>query len=182
MPSSRPMAGARSRHLLFAAVLVVMAGGKGAVAGDQKPPGSNEARVEINGGPNKTDRVAAVPARKKTGRVEIDLGGSKDVAMELKPPRRKSGLVEIDLGDSKDATVEIVRDRKGAAIEINGFRFHPHFKTGRRYLFGQEQAEMDPPLPPSEFNPDPGGGNLLEPEEPPDLYPPILPQPPEYTD
>ena len=38
----------------------------------------------------------------------------------------------------------------------------------------------DPPLPPSQFNPDPGGGNLLEPEPPPDLFPPILPQPPEY--
>ncbi len=55
----------------------------------------------------------------------------------------------------------------------------PRLKTGRRYLFGQEQI-LDPQLPPSEFNPDPGGGNLLEPIEPPDLYPPILPQPPEY--
>ncbi|HEX8076402.1 MAG TPA: hypothetical protein VF511_01200, partial [Chthoniobacterales bacterium] len=66
-------------------------------------------------------------------------------------------------------------------MEINGFRVRPRLKTGRRYLFGQEQI-LDPPLPPSEFNPDPGGGNLLEPEEPPNLYPPILTDTPaEYT-
>lgn len=176
------MAGARSRRLLFAVILLAAAGINRPLAGDESPAENDEARVEINGGPSKADRVAAAPARRKTGRVDIDLGDSKDVAVELKSARRKAGLVEIDLGDSKDATVEIVRDRKGAAIEINGFRVHPHFKAGRRYLFGQEEAQLDPPLPPSQFNPDPGGGNLLEPEEPPDLYPPILPQPPDYTE
>ncbi len=70
---------------------------------------------------------------------------------------------------------------EGAEVEVNGRRRHSHWRFGGRYLFGQEQVQVeDPPLPPSQFNPDPGGGNLLEPEPPPDLFPPILPQPPEY--
>ena len=99
-----------------------------------------------------------------------------------KPVRRKAGLVEIDLSDSKDATRRDRRERReGAEVEVNGCRVRPHWQFGRRYLFGQEQVQLeDPPLPPSQFNPDPGGGNLLEPEPPPDLFPPILPQPPEY--
>ena len=43
-------------------------------------------------------------------------------------------------------------------------------------------AEPEPPLPqsPSQFNPDPGASRDFEPEEPPDLFPPILPQLPQY--
>ncbi|HZE12963.1 MAG TPA: hypothetical protein VE086_04330, partial [Chthoniobacterales bacterium] len=96
------------------------------------------------------------------------------------PRSRRATEIKIDLGDSKDATVEIVRERGDANVEINGYRVKSRLKPSRRYLFGQEQV-LDPPLPPSQFNPDPGGGNLLEPVEPPDLYPPILPQPPDYN-
>jgi hypothetical protein len=75
-------------------------------------------------------------------------------------------------------------DSRRATIEINGRRYESTFHFRRRFLFGQEEAILDeePPLPPSEFNPDPGGVNLAEPEPPPDLFPPILPQPPEYGD
>lgn len=71
---------------------------------------------------------------------------------------------------------------RGAAVEINGRRPEKAFHFGRRYLFAQEEAlrDSEPPLPPSAFNPDPGGVNLAEPEPPPDLFPPILPQPLEY--
>jgi hypothetical protein len=176
------MAGARSKFLLWAAALLVLAGGNSRIAGDS-PPSDHGARVELNGGRSKTDRPQRTRAPGKTGRVEIDLGDNKSVGPDWKPARRKSGLVEIDLGDNKDATVEIVRDRGSAEIEINGFRVRPRWNAGRRYLFGQEQVELEPPLPPSQFNPDPGGGNLLvEPEEPPDLFPPILPQPADYGD
>ncbi len=44
----------------------------------------------------------------------------------------------------------------------------------------QDVEPVEPPLPPSDFNPDPG---ILEPREPeptPDLFPPILPQLPDY--
>jgi hypothetical protein len=150
-----------------------MAGSNSPMEGDDGPGANDGARVEINGG-------RRPQARKKSGHGEIDLGDSKDVIVDVKQSRKKNGLVEIDLGDSKDATVEIVRERPGADVEINGYRVKSRLKPGRRYLFGQEQV-LDPPLPPSQFNPDPGGGNLLEPEEPPDLFPPILPQPPEYT-
>jgi hypothetical protein len=41
--------------------------------------------------------------------------------------------------------------------------------------------ESEPPLPPSQFNPDPGATREeVEPEPPPELFPPILPQTPEY--
>ena len=166
------MCGARSRRLLFALAVLTIAGANPRIDGDDSAAGNDGARVEINGGPR-------TQTRKKSGHVEIDLGDSKDASVESKSARRKNGLIEIDLGDSKDATVEIVRERDGANVEINGYRVKSRLKPGRRYLFGQEEI-LDPPLPPSQFNPDPGGGNLLEPVEPPDLYPPILPQPPEY--
>lgn len=43
-------------------------------------------------------------------------------------------------------------------------------------------TEPEPSLPqaPSQFNPDPGASREVEPEEPPDLFPPILPQLPHY--
>jgi hypothetical protein len=43
-------------------------------------------------------------------------------------------------------------------------------------------TEPEPPLPqaPSQFNPDPGATREIEPEEPPDLFPPILPRLPAY--
>jgi len=42
-------------------------------------------------------------------------------------------------------------------------------------------VESEAPLPPSEFNPDPGASSpQVEPEPPPELFPPILPQLPEY--
>jgi len=46
----------------------------------------------------------------------------------------------------------------------------------------QPVVETGPPLPPSEFNPDPGAssGPPVEPEGPPELFPPILPQLPDY--
>src|SRR6266404_1814040 len=167
MPSCRPMCGARNRRVLFALAVLAIAGTHPRMEGDDSPAPNDGAQVEVNG---------ARP--KKIRRVEIDLGDSKDVSVAPKRARKKN-FVAIDLGDSKDATVEIVRERDGANVEINGYRVKSQLKPGRRYLFGQEQV-LDPPLPPSQFNPDPGGGNLLEPEEPPDLFPPILPQPPEY--
>ena len=58
----------------------------------------------------------------------------------------------------------------------------------KHILFGQvtvttEEAEPPPPLPPSQFNPDPGAATRRvepEPEPPPELFPPILPQLPDY--
>jgi hypothetical protein len=44
------------------------------------------------------------------------------------------------------------------------------------------QNDQEPVLPPSEFNPDPGASERIEPEAPapPELFPPMLPQLPEY--
>jgi hypothetical protein len=43
------------------------------------------------------------------------------------------------------------------------------------------EIQTEPPLPPSEFNPDPGAGRgEVEPEAPPELFPAILPQMPDY--
>jgi hypothetical protein len=44
-----------------------------------------------------------------------------------------------------------------------------------------QSKEAAPPLPPSQFNPDPGASREeIEPEPPPELFPPVLPQLPEY--
>src|SRR3977135_504994 len=167
MPSCRPMSGARSRRLLWGLAVLALVGGNPRMEGDDSPAGNEGVRVEVNSAP-----------RKKTRDVEIDLGESKDVSRAANRVRKKN-FIAIDLGDSKDATVEIVRESRGANVEINGYRVRPRWRPRHRYLFGQAQI-LEPSLPPSQFNPDPGGGNLLEPIEPPDLYPPILPQPPEY--
>jgi len=166
MPSGRPWSGARSGRLLFA--LAVLAVGTNSQLQGDDSAANDGAQVELNG----------APRSRKAAAVKIDLGDSKDASVTARP--RKKNAIQIDLGDSKDATVEIVRERGDTNVEINGYRMKSRLKPSRRYLFGQEQI-LDPPLPPSQFNPDPGGGNLLEPEEPPDLYPPILPQPPEYN-
>ena len=55
----------------------------------------------------------------------------------------------------------------------------------KRFYIGQvtitTRDEQSAPLPPSEFNPDPGASApQVEPEPPPELFPPILPQLPEY--
>jgi len=47
-------------------------------------------------------------------------------------------------------------------------------------LLAQNEQNEEAPLPPSEFNPDPGASQRIEPEAPPELFPPVLPQLPEY--
>ncbi len=86
-----------------------------------------------------------------------------------------SPRVEVNGRTKRDQT-------RRPTLEINGRRVQSTFRFERHFLFGQEQIlDEEPPLPPSQFNPDPGNPNLAEPvPEPPDLFPPILPQPPEY--
>ena len=47
-------------------------------------------------------------------------------------------------------------------------------------LLAQNDQVEEAPLPPSEFNPDPGAAQRMEPQAPPELFPPVLPQLPEY--
>ena len=47
-------------------------------------------------------------------------------------------------------------------------------------LLAQNDSPDDSPPSPSQFNPDPGAHKQIEPEAPPDLFPPVLPQLPEY--
>jgi hypothetical protein len=51
---------------------------------------------------------------------------------------------------------------------------------GGTSLFAQNERDEAAPLPPSEFNPDPGASQPIEPVAPPELFPPVLPQLPEY--
>ena len=153
--------------MLIAFAGLVIACGMAKIAGDESPPREEGARVEINGGRHKEARVEVRTDRSKANRAEI-VSDSKDT------------LVEINGGHRGGRKVEVNPPLQGIGA-AGGRRFHAHWRFGGRYLFGQEQAQPEePPLPPSQFNPDPGGGNLLEPEPPPDLFPPILPQPPEY--
>ncbi len=50
------------------------------------------------------------------------------------------------------------------------------------WLAQNEQTETtpEPPLPPSQFNPDPGAPNESIPVEPPSLFPPVIPPLPQY--
>jgi len=164
--------------MLVAFAGLVIACGTAELSGDDSPPRVDGARVEINGGDRNDAQVETKARQSQAVRVEI-VSDSKDALVQINGRRRKANRVT---SDSKDSLVEINSARReGAAIEVNGHRARAHWRFGGRYLFGQEQAQLeDPPLPPSQFNPDPGGGNLLEPEPPPDLFPPILPQPPEY--
>src|SRR5437763_2329776 len=162
MPSSRQQAKAQNGRIRLAVAALVMASAIPSIGGNDISSSNEGARVEINGGRKKDAAVSSERHRRKRASVEIDLADSKDVAVEINAP------------ESKDT-----------AIAITGRRARTHFKSGRRYLFAQQEAQFEEPaLPPSQFNPDPGGGNLVHPEpaEPPDLFPPILPQPPEYGD
>ena len=51
--------------------------------------------------------------------------------------------------------------------------------AGTSLLAQSDQVEVAP-IPPSEFNPDPGASQPIELEAPPELFPPVLPQLPEY--
>lgn len=68
-------------------------------------------------------------------------------------------------------------------VEVNGESAHRDYTVAGLYLFSPVEAreeELEPPLPPDDFNPDPGAIEPREPEPPPDLFPPILPQPDQY--
>lgn len=117
---------------------------------------AGDAMVEINGRNHNRPSVEVVPDGK-----------------EMRPLAEQRASFEI-VADGKEA--------RPVTLEINGRRVKSTFHYSRPFLFGQEQIlDAEPPLPPSEFNPDPGNPNLAEPlPEPPDLFPPILPQPPQY--
>src|SRR5215210_2301030 len=53
---------------------------------------------------------------------------------------------------------------------------------GPQMAWMMSDQDVEPPLPPREFNPDPGVIESREAPAPPDLFPPILPQLPDYGD
>lgn len=69
---------------------------------------------------------------------------------------------------------------RGATVEINGRVTESRYTFGGLYLLTREEEPEQPPLPPSDFNPDPGVIESREIEPPPDLFPPLLPQLSEY--
>ncbi len=87
------------------------------------------------------------------------------------------------LGTPAGAGLPTLRTR-GVTVEINGKPTEARYTFGGLYLLSRDEDEgnEEPPLPPSDFNPDPGVIDSREIEPPPDLYPPILPQLPEYRE
>lgn len=79
-----------------------------------------------------------------------------------------------------------IREPRGAKIEINGKPAPKRFKFGGLYLFSPAEPEegeyddLEPPLPPNQFNPDPGVIQEDGVVAPPDLFPPVLPELLEY--
>jgi len=67
-------------------------------------------------------------------------------------------------------------------VEINGVRHDNRVPSARlAWLAAEEDVAVEElPLPPAAFNPDPGVSQPQAPLPPPDLFPPILPQLPDY--
>lgn len=85
------------------------------------------------------------------------------------------------LPTARSQTVELARD---GPLSAGGRR---NISLGQVTIVSEKRAipgptEPEPLLPeaPSQFNPDPGATREFEPEAPPDLFPPILPQLPQY--
>ena len=69
-------------------------------------------------------------------------------------------------------------DERGPAQNLLSLR--PDLIFAGTSLLAQNDQVAAAPLPPSEFNPDPGAAQRIEPQAPPELFPPVLPQLPEY--
>src|SRR5207237_225998 len=90
----------------------------------------------------------------------------------------------VALGDLRAQTVEVPREKPvqfGTITVVDSkdvLSLQPDVVVAQTTLLAQNE-----PLSPSEFNPDPGAMQREHPEEaeqPPELFPPILPQLPEY--
>src|ERR1044071_7632363 len=165
MTSSRPAASARPRRMLIACGALIIACGTKEITGDDSQPREDGARVEVNGGRHKEARVDVTTDGTKAKQTEI-LSDSKDSLVEGngRPPTRSRPR---NRGHHRGPTVEINPPLQGYGA-AGALRLHSHWRFGSRYLFGQEPVQPEePPLPRSQFNPDPGGGNLLEPDPPP---------------
>jgi hypothetical protein len=100
------------------------------------------------------------------------------LAALLGGPAGQAQTLEIS---SSEEVHEIRKARTVGGVSISP---QPDFSKELPLIVALENAsiEPDPPLPPSEFNPDPGASarEQVEPEPPPELFPPILPQLPQY--
>jgi hypothetical protein len=99
-----------------------------------------------------------------------------------------AGLLSVALVQGQTLEIssseEIHEIRKARTVGGVTIFAQPDFSKELPLMVALENAsvEPDPPLPPSEFNPDPGASarEQVEPEPPPELFPPILPQLPQY--
>jgi hypothetical protein len=100
------------------------------------------------------------------------------LAALLGGPAGQAQTLEIS---SSEEVHEIRKARTVGGVTIFA---QPDFSKELPLVVALENASMesDPPLPPSEFNPDPGASarEQIEPEPPPELFPPVLPQLPQY--
>jgi len=117
----------------------------------------------------------------------IDIAIVRAPTIEINPVAQSGPLVEVD-------HVQPIPDLPKTQAASQSDAFHPApAKTDCRVevltfanvdvvATDQPIVETEPPLSPSQFNPDPGAGagQPVEPEGPPELFPPILPQLPEY--
>ena len=123
----------------------------------------------------------------RTG-VSVEINGElprKGVSIEInREPSRTGVSVEINREPLRtSASIEISGEppRTSVNVEINGELKAERANGGFGWLAPEEDVGIEePPLPPSEFNPDPGALEPIEPEPPPELFPPILPQLPDY--
>jgi len=82
----------------------------------------------------------------------------------------------IDIVVAQSQTIELCPARSAGGVHRDLTFMHLDLLAQN-----DQPPETEPPLPPSQFNPDPGAGKQqIEPQPPPELFPPTLPPPPGY--
>jgi hypothetical protein len=97
--------------------------------------------------------------------------------------RWRMAICVLSLTDIVAVRAQMVELDPAATVELNPSQIvsiERDLTFARTILLAREEQTAEPPLPPSQFNPDPGAGRHVETEAPPELFPPILPQPTEY--
>ena len=80
----------------------------------------------------------------------------------------------IDIVVAQSQTIELCPARSAGGVHRDLTFMHLDLLAQN-----DQPPETEPPLPPSQFNPDPSAGKQqIEPQPPPELFPPALPPPP----
>src|SRR6266480_981980 len=110
--------------------------------------------------------------------IDIDIASAQKIEIN-EPQNATSGQCRVEV--FRFANLDVVTQNESAQAAPGECRVEVFTFANVDVATDNEPViDSEPPLPPSQFNPDPGAGKEIEPEAPPELFPPILPQLPEY--